>query len=77
MAINYSHISNCGSFPTSEKSALVKTFREVEADIDAGGAFTPTAAPAEATEFGDLGDATDYVNSLRAALIASGILTEA
>lgn len=78
MAIDTGHISNCGSFPTAEKSALIKTFREVAAEIDGGGAFTATAAPAAAPEpFENLTDAAEYVNSLRTALITSGILTAA
>lgn len=82
MAIDTGHISNCGSFPTAEKSALIKTFREVAAEIDAVetevGAFTATAAPAAAPEpFENLTDAAEYVNSLRTALITSGILTAA
>lgn len=46
----------------------------VVGDIPASG-VTPTAAPAAATTFADLAAAVTYVNSLRTALIASGVLT--
>lgn len=38
--VNASHINTCGSFNTGQKSALLKTFREI-----AAGTVTPTTAP--------------------------------
>lgn len=42
--LNASHINTCGSFNTGQKSALLKTFRELAAT--SGASVTPTAAPA-------------------------------
>ncbi len=73
MAYNRSHINSNGSFNTGQKSSLLKTFDEVDGGT---GSLTPQAAPAAAPEpFASLTTAAQYVNSLRAALIASGILT--
>lgn len=73
MPYSRSHINNNGSFNTGQKSSLLKTFDELEAGT---GSLTPQAAPAAAPEpFASLTTAAQYVNSLRAALIASGILT--
>lgn len=46
------HINSNGAFELTEKSALVKSFRDTYADIasTAGTAFTPTAAPANLTD---------------------------
>lgn len=47
MAYSRSHINTCGSFNTGEKSALLKTFDEINAS--AGGGLDPQTAPAALT----------------------------
>lgn len=50
MAYSRSHINTNGSFNTGQKSSLLKTFDELQTEIDAaGGSFTPTAAPTALT----------------------------
>lgn len=50
MAYSRSHINTNGAFELTEKSALLKTFDDIQAEIDAGGAFTPEAGPTALTD---------------------------